>query len=185
MALLGSSFFTVSDRRISSRNETEASPIIVWLVGEHDLSTDDALCLTLARAIALDSAGLVLDMSQVTFMAASTLGVIVRARDFLGQRSRSLTVRSPSAPVGRVAQACGLSGLLGPSLGTAVESTELAGDERAEALATWVAVPPAGRSGGPTAPSPREPEHIPARVGGAAIDLGGGAVSVEGLAEIG
>ena len=55
MALLGSSFFTVSDRPTSRRNETEASPIIVWLVGEHDLSTDDALCLTLARAIALDN----------------------------------------------------------------------------------------------------------------------------------
>jgi hypothetical protein len=139
----------------------------------------------LARAISLDSAELVLDMSQVTFMAASTLGVIARARDFLRQRSRSLTVRSPSAPVGRVVLACSLSDLIGPSLATAVVSAELAGDKGAEALATWVAVPPAERGGGPTAPSPREPEHIPARVGGAAIDLGGGAVSVEGLAESG
>jgi anti-anti-sigma factor len=185
MVLLGSSFFTVSDRPISGRNETGAGPIIVWLVGEHDLSTDDALCLTLARAISLDSAGLVLDMSQVTFMAASTLGVIARARDFLRQRSRSLTVRSPSAPVGRVVLACGLSALIRPSLATVVESTELAGDEGAEALATWVAVPPAERAGGPTAPSPRGPEHIAARVGGAAVDLEGGVVSVEGLAESG
>ncbi len=185
MDLPGSSFFTVADRPPSGRDGTGAGPIVVWLVDEHDLSTDDALCLTLARAIALDSAGLVLDMSQVTFMAASTLGVMIRARDFLRQRSRSLTVRSPSAPVVRVVLACGMSDLLGPSLATAVEGTGPAGDEGAEALATWVAVPPAGRGGAPTAPPLRGPEHVAARVGGVAIELGGGAVSVEGMAESG
>ena len=92
MVVAGSSFFTVPDAP-----KNGGGPIIVWLVGEHDLSTDDALCATLASAIALDSAGLILDLSGVEFMAASTLGVIVWARAFLRQRARSLTVRAPSA----------------------------------------------------------------------------------------
>ena len=184
MALLGSSFFTVSDRPISRRSESEAGPVTGWLVGEHDLSTDDALCLTLARAISLDSAGLVLDLSQVSFMAASTLGVIVRAREFLQQRSRSLTVRSPSAAVLRVVRACGLNypAFSPPAL---VESSELAGDDRTEALGTWVAVPTAERAHGPTSPAPRVLERLTAPADGAAIFLGGGPVSVERLAESG
>jgi anti-anti-sigma factor len=127
MALSGSSFFTIPDRSVWHLGEVDGGPIIVWLVGEHDLSTDDALCLTLARAIALDRAGLVLDMSQVGFMAASTLGVIVRAREFLRQRSRSLTVRSPSSAVRRVMRACSLDDLLGHSPEMALGRTDMAG----------------------------------------------------------
>ena len=97
MPQVGSSFFTVSDRPPLSEGGSEAGPIVVWLWGEHDASTDRNLSLTLARAIALDSAGLVLDMSEVELIAPSTLGTIVRAREFLRQRAASLTVRSPSA----------------------------------------------------------------------------------------
>jgi anti-anti-sigma regulatory factor len=68
----------------------------------------------LARAIALDSAGLVLDLSEVEFMGASTLGTIVRAREFLRQRSASLSLRSPSTFVRRVIDACNLNDLLVP-----------------------------------------------------------------------
>ena len=46
----------------------EADPIVVRLRGEHDCSTDDALCLELARAIALNDAALVLDLSEVEFI---------------------------------------------------------------------------------------------------------------------
>ena len=31
---------------------SEPGPIVVWLAGEHDISTDGALCLALARAMA-------------------------------------------------------------------------------------------------------------------------------------
>ena len=139
MTPIGSSFFTVPDRPLLNREGPEAGPIVVWLRGEHDLSTDDALCLTLARAIALDRAGLVVDLSEVEFMAASTLGVIVRAREFLRQRSPSLTVRSPSAFLGRVINVCGLDDLLGPS-------PEMATDVTGKSLRSWVAVTAAGRS---------------------------------------
>jgi anti-anti-sigma factor len=158
MVLARSSFFTVSDRPVLNREGPEAGPIVVWLRGEHDLSTDDALRATLARAIALDSAGLVLDLSEVEFMAVSTFGVIVQARELLRQRLRSLTVRCPSAFVRRVIDACGLNDLLGPG-------PQKARYEPAKALSSWVAVPATERLGGQPGPSAPVPGRIPACVG--------------------
>jgi anti-anti-sigma factor len=117
---------------------TEEDPIVVWLRGEHDISTNGALCRALARAIALDDAALVLDLSEVEFMGASTLGVIVRARELLRLWSRSLTVRSPSACARRIIELCGLDDLLGPENA----------DRKGKALGSWVAVPAAERLGG-------------------------------------
>ncbi|MGA3218155.1 MAG: STAS domain-containing protein [Acidimicrobiales bacterium] len=167
MMPIGTSSFTVPDRRLGWEGR-ETGPIVVWLRGEHDLSTDDAPCATLARAIALDRAALVLDLSEVEFMAPSTLGVIARAREFLQGRSGSLTVRSPSARARRAMDACRLNDLLGPS-------PEMAGDEKGGALGTWVAVPGAPRDDGQTAPSPRAAEHVPVR---AALAIG---VTARGL----
>jgi anti-anti-sigma factor len=156
MVLAGSSFFTVPGRPLLNREEPEASPIVVWLWGEHDLSTDDALCATLARAIALHSAGLVLDLSEVEFIAPSTLGVIVRARELLRQRSASLSLRCPSAFIRRVIDACGLNDLLGPGPEIAVEKG---------ALGSWVAVPATERSGREPGPCAPVPGRTPACVG--------------------
>ena len=156
MAHVGSAFFTVSDLPPGLSGGPEAEPIVVWLRGEHDASTDAALCQALARAIALDSAGLVLDLSGVEFMGASTLGVIVRAREFLRQRSASLTVRSPSAFARRVIRVCGLDDLLGPS-------PEVAGAVTGEALGSWVAVAATQRSDRQPSPFAPVPDRVPAR----------------------
>ncbi len=123
MAPIGPSFFTVPDRPPANGRGPEIGPTVVWLSGEHDISTDTALCLTLARAIAVGRAGVVLDLSGVEFMGASTFGVIARARDVLGQRSASLTVRSPSAFLRRVIGVCGLNDLLGPNPEMAADVT--------------------------------------------------------------
>ena len=123
MAAAGFSFFTVPDLP-TAEGVGKAGPIVVWMRGEHDISTDGALCQTLARAIALDNSGLVLDLGKVEFIGASTLGVIVAARELLGRQSRSLTVRSPSAFVRRIIAVCGLDNLLGPS--TQEELAEIA-----------------------------------------------------------
>ena len=143
MNLVGSSFFTAADRPTLTPGGTGAGPIIVWLQGEHDLSTDDALCMTLARAIALDGAGLVLDLSEVGFIAVSPLRVILRAQEFLQDRSRSLTVRSPPPCAQRIIGACGLDDLLGPN--PEGLSANLRGDAAAMALRTWVEVPAGGQ----------------------------------------
>jgi anti-anti-sigma factor len=112
MALAGSSFFTVTDRPPPPGAGTATAPSIIWLRGEHDLATDGELRRTLARAIAHNNADIVVDLSRVEFMGASTLGVIVAAWNSLRQESRSLTMRSPSPHVRRVIGICGLQNLL-------------------------------------------------------------------------
>jgi anti-anti-sigma factor len=92
----------------------------VWLSGEHDLSNVAALSESLAGALALDEADLVLDLSGVEFMGAVTIDVIVRAKELLDLRSRALTLRAPSESARRVFDLCGLADLIGPSSADAV-----------------------------------------------------------------
>jgi anti-anti-sigma factor len=87
---------------------------VVWLRGEHDISTVAALTGTLARVIAIDDADLVVDLSEVRFMGAAPVEVLVRAREFLRVRSRLLTLRSPSAWLSRVLERHGLADLVDP-----------------------------------------------------------------------
>ena len=150
MVAVGSSFFIVPDRQpVPGRPDPE---VVVWLRGQHDASTESALCLTLARAIAFGGPGVVLDLSEVGVMSSSTLAVIVRAREYLRQRSASLTVRSPTAPVRRLVDACGLNDLLGP------EPVEADGGA-SKALGRWVPVPAAE----PYDLHPSQPAPVPRR----------------------
>jgi anti-anti-sigma factor len=85
---------------------------VVWLRGEHDLSTVGPLSEILARAIASGHGDLVVDLSEVQFMAAATVGVLRRARQLLGVQSRSLALRSPSRRARRVIELCGDADLI-------------------------------------------------------------------------
>ena len=85
---------------------------VVWIRGEQDASTVAALSETLAYAISLDDSDLVLDLSGVEFMSAETVGVLVRAREFLRSSSRSLQVQSPSDCARRILALCSLGDLL-------------------------------------------------------------------------
>ena len=67
-------------------------------------SPPTSLCLALACAIASGAAALLIDLSGVEFMSASTLGTIARAREVVRQRSPSLTAPSPSAFVRRMSR---------------------------------------------------------------------------------
>jgi anti-anti-sigma regulatory factor len=114
MAHVGSCFLTVPPVPPPG---SEPEPIVVWLAGEHDISTVGALWLTLARAIAREPAALDVDLSGVELMSAPTLKTIARAREVVRLRSRSLPVRSPSAFVRRIIDACDSTGLLDPQAG--------------------------------------------------------------------
>jgi anti-anti-sigma factor len=142
----------------------ETGRTIVWLRGEQDIATDAELWRVLACAIAASDAAVVVDLSDVELMSASTLGVIVMARTLLQRRSRSLVLRSPSALVRRIIGICGLDDLLGPS-GSKTDGG--AGD----ALGPWVGVPSSA------------PERLPGRIG-TAVDLRARAVTVERVAEM-
>jgi anti-anti-sigma factor len=94
----------------------------VCLRGEHDLATVAGLSAALAQAIVLGDADLVVDLSRVELMTAATVGVLVRARELLRVRARSLVVRSPSARARRVLELSDLRGLLEPrSVGAAID----------------------------------------------------------------
>lgn len=107
----GSSFFIIDEHPLLG---SAVRPSIVWLRGDHDLATDGALVRVLGEAIAANDAPLIVDMSDLRFIGASTLGIIVATRQFLAQHCRSLTVRSPSARVEHIIGICHLEFLLSP-----------------------------------------------------------------------
>lgn len=123
---------TSVSRRGSTRGEADCT--IVWVRGEHDIATKVFLAVTVARAARLDDVPVVLDLSAVTFMDASTVGAIVGSRNRLRSRGQSLEVRAPSPPALRVLELCGLTPLIHR------ESNHATG--AATALGTWVDVRP-------------------------------------------
>jgi anti-anti-sigma factor len=115
MAPIEASSGSVTRRRPAMFSSCHADGGVVWLRGGHDTSTVVALCTIMARAIGFDHANLVIDLSEVTFMDAATVGVITRAEGFLRDRSRSLTLRSPSPPARHVLALSGLADLVDPA----------------------------------------------------------------------
>jgi len=85
---------------------------VVELEGEHDVSTVGLLAATIARAIAQGDEDLVLDLRAIRFLDASSVTVFVRARAFLADRSRTLTLQRPPSCARRLIDVCGLAGLV-------------------------------------------------------------------------
>jgi anti-sigma B factor antagonist len=90
----------------------DADRTVVWLRGEHDVTTVPALRETLDRASTLDDADLLVDLSSVEFIGAATVGEIIRAQRALDERSRALAVRAPSRRARRILDVCGLADLI-------------------------------------------------------------------------
>jgi anti-anti-sigma factor len=156
MAPIESPPMTVCDRCLSELPRRDAA-CVVWLQGEHDLSTVPALSEAMAWVIAVDDTDVVVDLSEVEFMSAATVGVLIRARELLRVRSRSLVVRSPSRCAQRVLELCGDTDL--PDSAEAAALTGTAG-----ALATWVPVPATDPVGRHADTSPAEHTSPPAPV---------------------
>ena len=88
---------------------------VVWLNGEQDIATVPVLADTLADVTSADDADLIVDLSDVTFMSAATIGQLIRARNLLLGLSRNLMLRSPSKCARRLLDLCGLACLVEPS----------------------------------------------------------------------
>lgn len=84
----------------------------VWLDGDHDMATVPVLADALSRAIFIDDADLIVDLSGVTFIDAATIGVVMRARNILRPHGRNLTMRRPRPCATRLLDLCGLNCLL-------------------------------------------------------------------------
>jgi len=135
---------------------------VVQVRGEHDIATRAHLSATIARAAQLDDADILVDLSDVTFMDASTIGALVVARNSLRARARSLSVRAPSPRARRLLDLCGLAGLIDESRAPLLASA-------APALGSWVDVPTGSRSTvAARTPSSNGPARNAGRPGGAA-----------------
>ena len=89
----------------------EAGRTVFTLRGEHDASNAAELSTELDRVVTIDQADLVLDLSEVQFMGASTVGVIAHTRELLDRQNRHLTVQLPTRAARRVLELCGLADL--------------------------------------------------------------------------
>lgn len=99
-------------RRGSSDPSGDLLRTVVWVRGDHDVATRVDVSGALSAATHLDTADLVVDLSGITFMDASTIGAIVSAHNRLRANSRSLSVRAPSSVGLRLLDICGLSFLV-------------------------------------------------------------------------
>jgi anti-sigma B factor antagonist len=105
---------------------------VIWLRGEHDVATKVSIAVAIARAARRDATSVIVDLSGVTFMDASTVGAIVGGRNRLQGRA-ALEVRAPSPFALRILELCGLGGL--------IQHAPAAMHSSAPALASWVHVP--------------------------------------------
>lgn len=129
---------------------------VVWVRGEHDLTTRVHLSVVITEAARLDAGDVVVDLSGVTFMDASTIGTLVGARNRLAAQSRSLSVRAPSLRARRVLDLCELAHLI-DELPAAAQRLV------APALGSWVDVPASdgGRDSAQRHVSQHEPVQEP------------------------
>lgn len=112
---------------------------VVWLGGDHDVSTTTMVNAAAGRATRLDKADVVVDLSEVTFMGAATLDILLRTRRTLQAQGRVLELRAPSAAAQRLIEVFRLERLL--------EAIPLvsAAAQPAGALRSGVEVPVRGR----------------------------------------
>lgn len=150
MARAESSYVTVAGRGVLAFVGRDAGRTVVWLRGSYDQSSVTALAELMARAIAIDDEDLVVDLNQVQFLDAAAVGVFVRVHEFLGLRSRSLVLRSPSRSARSVLHECDLTDHFEFDPAEEAQTMGVAG-----ALSTWVTVPATERV------DPRDDESAP------------------------
>jgi anti-anti-sigma factor len=95
---------------------------VVWLAGECDITTLLVTADTMMKAISLDDGDLIVDLSEVTFLSAATIGALIGVRNLLRGESRSMTLRSPSRFATRILDLCGLDDLVDPHVARAKSS---------------------------------------------------------------
>jgi anti-anti-sigma factor len=75
---------------------TEGSATVIVLRGEADSATVPTLMDVLVSVIAERPGDVVVDLSQTDFIDSASVRALARAGQFLAERDRRLTIRSPS-----------------------------------------------------------------------------------------
>jgi len=155
--MMGTSSNEIPDDRHPGevRNVAEPDGTSVRLRGDHDLSTVGRLATALVEAVTTGTGNVVVDLREVTFMDASTVGSLIRGRNLLAMsETRQLFVRHPSDASRRLLELVRLGDLIQPH----------AGGPRppASALESWVEVPEAAPTSAGRPPVPALPAPAPA-----------------------
>lgn len=88
---------------------------VITLRGEADAFTLPVVVDVLSRAIAASDGPVVVDLAETDFIDTRTVSALARAWQFLNDRGRMLTLRSPSRVAARVLGVLGLSHLVEPN----------------------------------------------------------------------
>jgi anti-anti-sigma factor len=98
------------------RVSTDGVRTTAWLSGEHDTTTCVLVGQVLGHALGLTDAHVVVDLSEVDFLDASTVRVLLATRRRLAREGRRFAVRTPSPQARRVLELCELSTLVEPTV---------------------------------------------------------------------
>jgi anti-sigma B factor antagonist len=90
---------------VQQRNPAD---VILHLVGEIDLLAEPSLQAHVSTLLASRPERLTIDLSQVSFMGATGLSVLIKAWGTAGQQGTALKLRSPSRSAARPLQITGL-----------------------------------------------------------------------------
>lgn len=85
---------------------------VVWLGGEHDMSSAEELMQAIATALDSGRSDLIIDLSRVEFIDSTTIDQILAARIRLEAEGRKARVRDPSPAARYVLEVCDLTHLV-------------------------------------------------------------------------
>jgi anti-sigma B factor antagonist len=93
---------------------TERSWVPVKVAGEIDIATVSGVLGTVLGASKAGTAGIVVDVSGVTFMGAAGINIFVVGRNQQREKGQDLMLRSPSPFLLRVLEICDLGDVVEP-----------------------------------------------------------------------
>lgn len=79
-----------------------SEPLVIAPEGELDISTVGAFCAALSQAAVQAEHGVVIDLSEVSFIDSSGLGALVELHDRLRREKRQLSVVAPGGTAAAV-----------------------------------------------------------------------------------
>jgi anti-anti-sigma factor len=85
---------------------------VIWLAGEHDLSSVDELAQAIVTAAGAGRSDLIFDLRYVEFMDSTTIEQILAACTSLGEEGRMARVRDPSPAARYLLEICNPSHLV-------------------------------------------------------------------------
>jgi anti-anti-sigma factor len=85
---------------------------VIWLAGEHDMSSIGQLSRAIADVVDAERSNVVFDLSRVEFMDSTVILQLLKASTRLGADGRTARVRDPSPAAHYVLDLCGLTHLV-------------------------------------------------------------------------